>query len=134
MDTVTTSERSRIMRQVKSRETTLEINFRRKLWQAGVRYRKSNGKKFGKPDLMISSKKIVGFIDSCFWHGCPEHVRMPSSNKDYWVNKIDKNKTRDLQVNEFYRSKGWRIIRVWEHELKNEQRVNEIIQLFFSFP
>ena len=108
------------MRLVKSRETSLEKALRSQLWKQGVRYRKNNSTLFGKPDISIVSKKIVIFIDSCFWHGCREHLRMPKSNIDYWVQKVEKNKNRDHVVNTHYREKEWKVLRFWEHRIKKD--------------
>lgn len=123
MDKISQNKRSVIMRKVKSSETKLEKNFRLLLWSRGIRYTKDNHTVFGKPDLMIKNKKIVIFIDSCFWHGCKIHLRMPSSNQDYWVNKINRNKIRDVVVSEYYQKAGWNLLRIWEHQLKDEQSI-----------
>jgi DNA mismatch endonuclease (patch repair protein) len=129
MDTVTKEKRSDIMRRVKSNETSLERKLRRRLWKEGIRYRKNDATLFAKPDISNKSKKIAVFIDSCFWHGCKEHLRMPKSNVDYWIHKVEKNKKRDKKVNAYYKEKKWRILRFWEHRIKNnsESVANEII-------
>lgn len=122
-DKVSSSLRSLIMSKVRSKETSLEKTLRSLLWINGIRYRKNNTVYFGKPDLLFKQRKTVAFIDSCFWHGCPRHLRMPASNRKYWISKIEHNRGRDLQVNAFYRSNGWKIIRIWEHEYKNLIRI-----------
>lgn len=120
MDTVSKQKRKEIMSKIKNRDSKIELIFRRKLWQLGFRYRKNSGKYFGKPDIILKKSKIVIFIDSCFWHGCKKHCRMPSSNKKYWTNKITRNKNRDQRVNKYYKQKGWKIIRVWEHDINDK--------------
>lgn len=105
------------MSKIKSKDTKLEISLRKKLWNAGIRYRKNPSGYFGKPDLVIKKYKIAIFIDSCFWHGCKKHFRMPSSNKKYWADKIARNKTRDKEVNKYYKKLDWEIIRIWEHNI-----------------
>jgi DNA mismatch endonuclease (patch repair protein) len=117
MDKVSQEKRSEIMRAVKSRDSKIELEFRKALWRLGFRYRKNASNYFGKPDIILKKHKAVIFIDSCFWHGCPEHLRMPSSRQDYWVKKIERNKSRDLEVNNYYRDSGWRALRLWEHDL-----------------
>lgn len=119
MDVVSKAARSRIMSKVKSSETDLERTFRLALWGLGIRYKKNNTKYFGKPDLLFRKRRIVAFIDSCFWHGCKEHLRMPNNNRHYWKNKIERNKNRDIEVNKYYGNQGWKVLRVWEHELIN---------------
>jgi len=108
------------MGKIKSKETNLEKDFRKLLWKEGIKYRKNSSKHFGKPDIIIASKKIVIFIDSCFWHGCKKHCRIPATNKKYWKNKIKRNKERDKEVNKYYRKLNWKIIRIWEHEIKKD--------------
>lgn len=120
MDTVSKKKRSETMSAVKSKDTKIEISFRKALWKNGFRYRKNSTKYFGKPDILFKKYKIVIFIDSCFWHGCKKHCRIPATRKNYWVNKIEKNKLRDKEVSQHYKKIGWKIFRIWEHEiLKN---------------
>ncbi len=121
MDKVSKEKRSEIMRRVKSRETAIEISFRKLLWNKGVRYRKNSSEYYGKPDIVVSPRKLVVFLDSCFWHGCRKHLRMPEQNRSYWEDKIRRNKQRDQNVSNYYKSKGWKIIRIWEHQLRNNQ-------------
>lgn len=106
------------MRMVKSKETKLEKSVWKILTEQGARYRKNSSKHFGKPDIVIASKKLAIFIDSCFWHGCKKHCRIPEANRDYWIKKIKRNKERDKEVNVYYKKCGWKIIRIWEHNLK----------------
>ena len=120
MDTVSKQKRSEIMSHIKSKDSKIEISLRKKLWQAGIRYRKNPKGYFGKPDLVLKKYKIVIFIDSCFWHGCKKHCRLPATNKEYWKNKIERNKKRDKKVSVYYKKIGWNIIRIWEHEIKKD--------------
>ena len=106
------------MRLVKSNESRLERKLRIWLWRQGIRYRKNNSILFGKPDISNISKRIVIFIDSCYWHGCKKHLRMPKTNIDYWIRKIEKNEKRDKIVSAYYKKKRWRILRFWEHRIK----------------
>ncbi len=108
------------MRAVKSKDSKIEVKFRSGLWKVGLRFFKNVNSLVGKPDIVFPRLKIVIFIDSCFWHGCPEHLRLPKSNLDYWQPKIERNKNRDIDVNNYYLVNGWHIIRIWEHELKND--------------
>ncbi len=108
------------MSQVRSRDSKIEVNFRSALWRAGYRYRKNARNYFGKPDVVLKKYKIVAFIDSCFWHGCKKHCRRPATNKKYWINKIERNKRQDKKVSRYYKKIGWRGIRIWEHEIKND--------------
>lgn len=73
----------------------------------------------GRPDFIFPKQKLVVFADGCFWHGCKKHCIMPKSNQTYWELKIARNKLRDSAVNRLYRAKSWNIIRIWEHEIRN---------------
>lgn len=79
----------------------------------------------GKPDFVFQKEHVAVFVDGCFWHGCPKHLRTPKSNKAYWRRKIATNRMRDVRVSRVLRKDGWHVLRVWEHELKNEPRLVE---------
>lgn len=110
---------------IKSKDSKIETLFCKGLWKHGFRYRKNSGKYFGKPDIVLLKHKAVVFIDSCFWHGCKKHCRIPSIRKKYWVQKITRNAERDKEVLRYYSKKqDWRIFRIWEHDLiKNPEKV-----------
>lgn len=72
---------------------------------------------YGKPDFGNKSRKIVLFIDGCFWHKCNRHFNLPKTNIAFWKNKISKNVKRDKLVNKTLRKNGFKIIRIWEHNL-----------------
>ncbi len=118
MDVFSKKKRSEIMSKIRSKDTKIEIIFRKALWKSGFRYRKNSAKYFGKSDLVLPKYKIVIFIDSCFWHNCSKHGYLPKSNLRYWRKKIERNKERDKEVRKHYRKIGWKIYRVWEHEIK----------------
>lgn len=126
-DTVSKKKRSEIMKAVKSKDSEIEVKFRKAIWKSGFRYRKNPTKYFGKPDLVFKKHKTVIFIDSCFWHGCKRHCRLPSSNKKYWIEKIERNKKRDKKVNQHYKKLEWKIVRFWEHEIK-KFNINKLIK------
>lgn len=128
-DTVSKQKRSEIMSKIRSKDSKIEIDFRKAIWRAGFRYRKNPTKYFGKPDLVLRKHKAVIFVDSCFWHGCKRHCRLPATNKKYWVDKIERNKERGKEVNRHYKKIGWKIIRVWEHEIEKnlDKTINRII-------
>ena len=117
MDTVSKQKRSEIMSRVKSKDSKMETLFRKELWKTGLRYRKNSSKYFGKPDIVLPKYKTTIFVDSCFWHGCKKHCRIPSVRKNYWTQKIARNAERDKKVSKHYKKQGWKIVRIWEHEL-----------------
>jgi len=107
------------MASVKSRNTkSTELRFIAILKDKGITGWRRNYRLSGKPDFVFPRLKITVFIDGCFWHGCPRHCRMPSTNKKYWNEKIEKNKIRDAKVTKALKVKGWQVIRIWEHEVK----------------
>jgi DNA mismatch endonuclease (patch repair protein) len=120
MDTFTQEERSRIMRAVKGKDTTLEKKVCSALWRSGLRFRKHLSSLPGKPDIVFTRRRLAVFIDSCFWHGCSSHLRMPKSNLDYWKAKIERNKARDKATTQKLESDGWLVLRFWEHEVRED--------------
>jgi len=80
---------------------------------------------FGKPDFVFLKPKLAVFVDGCFWHSCPKHATQPASNRAFWKKKLTRNKVRDEFVKRTLRARGWRILRIWQHELtrKNESRL-----------
>lgn len=109
-----TTKRSKNMRAIKS-QSELENTVSKSLWNSGIRYRKNDNSLFGKPDISIKKYKVVIFIDSCFWHACPEHGNWPKNNKEFWEKKLKQNIRRDEDVTNFYINNNWNIIRIWEH-------------------
>ncbi|QIR70707.1 very short patch repair endonuclease [Kocuria sp. KD4] len=119
----------RVMQGNRSRDTVPEMAVRRLLHAAGLRYRVSIRPEPGlrrTADIVFTKKKIAIFIDGCYWHGCPEHCHLTSSNYDYWLQKIEGNKRRDAQTNAHLRAAGWTVLRYWEHT-PAEDVVDEII-------
>ena len=72
---------------------------------------------FGRPDFLFRRNRLALFVDGCFWHGCPRCYRRPKSNRKFWDNKIARNRERDRRVSRELRKLGWRVIRIWEHDL-----------------
>ena len=74
------------------------------------------GDTFVRPDIVFTLKRVAVFLDGCYWHMCPEHCRIPNSNRDYWVAKLLKNVQRDARADAALTAEGWRVVRIWEHE------------------
>jgi len=131
-DIFSKTKRSDIMSKVRNKDSKIEMTLRKALWKEGFRYRKNSTKHFGKPDIVLPKYKTVIFVDSCFWHGCKKHGSMPATRKAFWEKKIARNKERDKEVNRHYKKESWRVIRVWEHEIKkNPVRIIERIRSSF---
>lgn len=129
MDRITKEQRSKNMSAIKS-ISQLEEKVTKELWRRGFRFRRNVRSLKGNPDISIKKYKIVIFIDSCFWHGCPEHGNMPKSNIEYWEKKLNRNKERDQEVNAYYYEQDWTIMRFWEHEIKQDldKVIDQIIE------
>lgn len=101
------------------RDTGPELAVRRLLHAAGERYRVCH-KVPGAPrrtiDIAFTRARLAVFIDGCYWHGCPEHGLIPKANRDWWIAKIEKNRTRDADTTRMLRDAGWEVLRCWEHE------------------
>jgi DNA mismatch endonuclease, patch repair protein len=73
---------------------------------------------FGKPDFIFRRQRLAVFVDGCFWHGCPRCYSRPMSNRRFWDDKFATNKARDRLVTRTLRRRGWRVVRIWEHQLR----------------
>jgi len=130
------------MRSIKSKDTKLEKEFYSALCSKGISGIDLNPSDvFGKPDFVHKKAKIAIFLDSCFWHGCPEHCRMPHTNVEYWEKKIERNKKRDELVTRTLTKNGWLVLRIWEHSLLKEinleewsQKISNLILKRMDFP
>lgn len=110
--------RTRTMKAIRSRDSQLERTIASALWRRGIRFRRNVRTLFGTPDLANRRRRLVVFLDSCFWHGCPEHYHVPRTNAEYWAAKVRRNRARDIEVTQWYQTRGWRIVRIWEHEVR----------------
>jgi DNA mismatch endonuclease (patch repair protein) len=117
-DTVSKEKRSEIMRAVRSRGNRVtELVLVRMLRHHQINGWRRHAALAGNPDFVFRKQKLVVFVDGCFWHGCAKHCRMPKGNSSYWNPKIASNKARDRKVNGTLRRAGWRVLRIWEHDL-----------------
>lgn len=120
-DRFTKEVRSRTMSKIRSKDTSPEILLRKKLWSAGKRgYRIHEKRLPGIPDIVFPKQKIVIFVDGCFWHKCPVCYSEPQTNKSYWVKKIENNVNKDLIATLSLESIGFKVIRVWEHDIERQ--------------
>lgn len=110
------------MRAIKSKDTKEEVRLAKALWHRGHRYRKHDKSIFGTPDLSFKKYKIAVFVDGEFFHGKDwEKVKSRlDSNKEYWINKIERNQNRDIEVNAYLASKGWTVLRFWSKDVQKK--------------
>lgn len=119
IDVMTSQQRKRCMANIRGRNTKPEVQLRKELWRRGLRYR-LHAKIAGRPDLLFAKQKVAVFVDGCFWHRCDKHFSLPKTNIDFWQGKIRSNVDRDKRVTNDLRRLGWRVIRVWEHEVESD--------------
>lgn len=118
MDVLTKEQRRRNMQNIHSRDTTIELLLRKALWHKGVRFRVHDKRIIGKPDISIKKYKLAVFCDGDFWHGnCSS--RKVGTNTQYWEQKIQRNRERDLEQTIMLRDAGWTVLRYWGTDIKN---------------
>ncbi len=130
-DVYSKETRSYCMSRIRSKDTKAEMLVRKSLFSRGLRYRKNDKRYPGRPDIVLPKYKTIVFVNSCFWHsheGCPGFI-MPKSKLDYWHPKLEGNKRRDAEHIAKLQADGWRVITVWECELKKafrDERLNKL--------
>ena len=131
---MTPEQRSRCMAAVKGKDTKPEMIVRKYLFSKVLRYRLHNKKLMGSPDIVLKKYKTVIFIDGCFWHGhdgC-KYFKMPKSNEFFWEQKIRRNKARDISNDYVLQTEGWRVIRIWECEIKKMSTREERLESLYN--
>jgi DNA mismatch endonuclease, patch repair protein len=120
-DVYDAATRSAVMRRVKGRDTGPEWTVRRLMWRMGARYRLNRADLPGRPDIVLSGRRLAVFVHGCFWHGhdCARGARVPKANRPYWTAKIARNRARDAASRAALEASGWRVETIWECELKH---------------
>jgi DNA mismatch endonuclease (patch repair protein) len=131
-DAFTKAKRSEVMSRIRGRgnkdtELALIRLFRRQRISGWRRQQAV----FGKSDFVFPKLRVAVFVDGCFWHGCPRHATKPRNNAAFWRRKLAANKARDRLVTRTLRRAGWRVLRIWEHELAREHEAR-LIQRFYQ--
>ena len=138
MDKLTTEQRHKNMAAIRSKDTKPEMIVRRGLWSRGFRYRLNHKRLPGHPDLVLRKYRTCIFINGCFWHGhlvdsktmeSSACCKIPTTNRDFWVAKIRRNKERDKEEQH---KLAWHCITVWECELKSSKREETLESLAFT--
>lgn len=119
MDNLSASERSFCMSRVRNRDTDIELLVRSELFRRGWRFRKHVSCLPGSPDIVFVRKRIAVFIDGDFWHGY-QFPRWKKSLPDFWIAKIQKNRLRDRRNFAKLRRLGWKVVRLWQHEITGD--------------
>jgi DNA mismatch endonuclease (patch repair protein) len=128
-DVFTKRKRSAVMRAIRSKgNRDTELRLLNLLRSAHLHGWRRCFPIMGKPDFCFPKAKVAIFVDGCFWHACPKHGRKPTSNTTYWQTKLERNVTRDAVVVATLRRAGWRVMRIWEHDLATPEKVTKRIQ------
>lgn len=113
----------RVMQANVGREPAPEIALRSNLHSRGLHFRKScrpEAEIRCTADIVFRCKRVCVFVDGCYWHGCPLHFTPPKTNRAWWVEKIQANVDRDLRQTQLLEALGWTVVRIWEHEIKED--------------
>ena len=133
-DTKSKADRSRNMAAIKGKDTKPEMIVRKYLFSKGLRFRVHVKKLAGSPDIVLPKYKTVIFVNGCFWHGhdgC-KYSHLPKSNEFFWSQKIRRNKARDIANDYVLQTLGWRVLRVWECELRNKPKRDETLDKIYN--
>ncbi|HAY3553714.1 MULTISPECIES: very short patch repair endonuclease [Elizabethkingia] len=125
--------RSYNMSKIKGKDTKPEILVRKFLFRKGLRYKLHDKKLPGKPDLVFPKYKKVIFVNGCFWHGhenCKYFI-VPKTRTDWWLNKINKNKEKDLENIKKLENEGWKVYVIWECDLKKNQQKEDFLNTLY---
>jgi DNA mismatch endonuclease, patch repair protein len=138
-DVYTRAERSALMAKVRGRgnlttEEALAKVFRAEGWTGWRRQRPIVGRAVDgrfrvRPDFVFAARRLAVFVDGCFWHGCPRHGTRPRGNAAFWRAKFRRNQERDRRNSRSLRRAGWKVLRLWEHELKPKARTALLARL-----
>ena len=133
-DVMTPEQRSHCMAAIKGKDTKPEMIVRKYLFSRGLRFRVQVRKLPGTPDIVLSKYKTVIFVNGCFWHrheGC-KYFRLPKSNVEFWKEKIERNIERDRESMQALLDLEWKVIRVWECELRNKANREETLNKIYN--
>lgn len=134
MDVFDAPTRSRVMRAVKGKNTRPEQAVRSLLHSLGYRFRLHRRDLPGAPDITLPGRRAVIFVHGCFWHGhpCKRGNRAPKANAEYWTRKLERNIARDSAAREKLESLGWRVLVVWECEIKDRDALADRFRAFLG--
>lgn len=133
-DVLTPEQRHYNMSRIRGKDTKPEEIVRKYLFSKGLRYRKNDKRYPGHPDIVLPKYKTVVFVHGCFWHmheGC-RHARLPKTNTEFWKEKLSRNRERDKNEQRILREMGWKVLVVWECELKKDKQQETLERLFMN--
>jgi len=130
MDKFSKEVRSRIMSKIRYRDTSIEIAVRKWLEESGIEF-EDHPKMKGKPDFKAGN--VLIFVDGCFWHMCPIHYKRPKTNTEYWIKNIEEKNKKMRKVREELKSQGYKIVEIWEHEVRDGSFVKKLEKIKKAF-
>lgn len=134
MDSLSPEQRARTMSRIKGRNTGPELLVRKLLHRMGFRFRLHARELPGTPDIVLPKYRAVIFVNGCFWHGhegCPR-ATIPETRRDFWIKKITSAKERDRKAEAALTATGWRVLTLWQCELKNTAALEEHLRAFLG--
>ena len=141
MDKLSPEQRHKNMAAIRGKDTKPEMIVRRGLWRMGFRYRLNHKRLPGHPDLVLKKYRTCIFVNGCFWHGHNVDIstfentdccKIPKTNREFWIEKIRRNKERDIDEQKRLAEMGWHCITVWECELKPSKREATLKSLAYT--
>ena len=141
MDKLSPEQRHKNMAAIRGKDTKPEMIVRRGLWRMGFRYRLNHKRLPGHPDLVLKKYRTCIFVNGCFWHGHNVDItifentdccKIPKSNREFWIEKIRRNKERDIDEQKRLAEMGWHCITIWECELKPSKREATLKSLAYT--
>jgi DNA mismatch endonuclease (patch repair protein) len=133
-DHLTPDQRHKNMAAIRAKDTKPELIVRKYLWSHGFRYRLNHPHLPGKPDIVLRKYRTCIFVNGCFWHkheGCKYFV-IPKTRTEFWLNKVNRNQERDIEVKKKLASMGWHSITIWECELKPNKKDETLQSLVYT--
>lgn len=130
MDTLTPARRSEIMSRVRSKDTGPERTVRSALRRGGYRFRSSGSRLPGSPDVVLTEWSIALFVHGCFWHGCrrcDKGLRVPKTNRRFWLDKVAENRRRDRRVRSQLRAQGWDVVTIWQCDTRDLEALHRLL-------
>ena len=141
MDKLSPEQRHKNMAAIRGKDTKPEMIVRKGLWRMGFRYRLNHKRLPGHPDFVLKKYRICIFVNGCFWHGHNVDIsnfentdccKIPKTNREFWIEKICRNKERDKEEQHKLSAMGWHCITIWECELKPKSRKRTLESLAFT--
>ena len=129
-DVFTPEKRSAVMAAIRGTgNKDTELRLIALMRAAGITGWRRGSKLPGRPDFVFRRERVAVFVDGCFWHGCPQHYTRPRTRRAFWDAKVAGNRARDRAADRALRSRGWRVLRIWEHALRPRAAVRTVGRL-----